>query len=404
MKSWLLLLGALVAACNVPEPDRDRRGIEPPPLDRDHPNCGRGIAVLNTDYQSTSVSLLDRSGEVLSPSFISSASASTGLSVPLGGDVVLPTETASEGELVLIDRSPVGVLTWVDFRTARARQLSVSSDSPANPHDYATIGPAEAWVTRFAPNASDLLLVDPRGPAIAGELALAPAMAGTPSEYFASPDHAVLVGRDLYVLLEGYRADYTVSVESRVARIDTSTRELVSVQVLAGMHGCGGFALSPDRSELAVFCSGEFRGTSNPALDSSGVVVLSVPDLGETHRFSAVALGGEPVSFSGSFVDDERLLLVTQGRFADRQQAAQADRLLELELATGAFRTLLESAADPFTLGDVSCPGDCGLCFAADAGRRVVHRLRVEAGSLVHDGQITTDDRIGLPPRRIGVY
>jgi hypothetical protein len=395
---------ASVAACNVPEPGRGSGGIEPSALDPAHPGCGRGIAVVNTDYQSTSVSLLDREGEVLSASFISSASASTGLSVPLGADVVLPTETAAGDEIVLIDRYPASVLSWVDLRTAQVRaQLSVATGLSPNPHDYVTLSANEAWVTRF--QGHDLLVLDPEAPAILAEIDLGAAMAGEAAGFSPGPDHAVLVAHDLYVLLEGYSADFTQSVESRIARIDTRSRALTDTHVLAEMHGCGGLALSADRARLAVFCSGEFQGTSNPSLDTSGVVVLDLgAELTETHRISAQSLGGQPVAFSGAFVDPDRLLLVTQGHFADAEGPKELDRLLDLDLPNGANRVLLVSDPDPFTLGAVRCPGDCGVCFVADAGRRGVHRYHLSDGALVRDGQITTDDQTGLPPRGLGVY
>jgi hypothetical protein len=360
--------------------------------------------VVNTDYQSTSVSLLDRDGEVLSGSFISSASASTGLTVPLGGDVVLPTETAAGEEIVLIDRYPASVLTWVDLRTGQVRaQLPVATGFSANPHDYVTLSANEAWVTRF--QGHDLLVLDPEVPAIVDRIDLGAAMAGEASGYSPGPDHAVLVANDLYVLLEGYRSDFTQSVESRIVRIDTRSRALTATHVLAEMHGCGGLALSPDQARLAVFCSGEFQGTSNPSLGASGVVVLGVgTELTETQRFSGQSLGRQPVAFSGAFADPDRLLLVTQGRFADEAGPKEPDRLLDLELGTGSNRVLLVSDPDPFTLGAVRCPGDCGVCFVADAGRRGVHRFHLGDSAFVHDGQITTDDQTGLPPSGLGVY
>jgi hypothetical protein len=404
VRRWVLASLAVAAACNVPEPGRGSGGIRPPPLDPLHPSCGRGIAVVNTDYLSTSVSLLDREGEVLSGSFISSASAPTGLSAPLSGDVVLPTETAGGDDLVLIDRYPAGVLSWVDLRTARVRaQLSVATGFASNPHDYVTVGANEAWVTRFQGN--DLLLLDPAAPAILGQVDLGAAMAGEAAGFRPAPDHGIRVGSDLYVLLEGYRADYTESVESRIARMDVGARAVASVRVLSQLHGCGGLAVSPDQTRVAVFCSGEFQGTSNPSIDTSGVVVLRLGvELGETQRFSAQALGGQPVAFSGAFVDEERMLLVTQGRYADPTRPAEPDRLLDLDLTSGAYRVLLVSDTEPFTLGAVRCPGDCGRCFVADARRRGVHRFHLESAELVHDGLITTDDQTGLPPRGLGVY
>jgi hypothetical protein len=83
---------------------------------------------VHSDYQSTNVSLLGLDGRALSPLLVSSASASTALSTPLSGDVVLPTMPQAGSELLLLDRFPAAVLTWVDLRTGvPTGQLSVAT-------------------------------------------------------------------------------------------------------------------------------------------------------------------------------------------------------------------------------------------------------------------------------------
>ncbi|PKN46336.1 MAG: hypothetical protein CVU63_07695, partial [Deltaproteobacteria bacterium HGW-Deltaproteobacteria-20] len=84
--AWLAVITLLGSfACNVASPDNTGG------TDITAGACGRGLVVVNTDYQSTNVSLVAIDGKVLSTSFLSSASTPPGLSAPLGGDVVVPT-------------------------------------------------------------------------------------------------------------------------------------------------------------------------------------------------------------------------------------------------------------------------------------------------------------------------
>src|SRR5258708_24973637 len=114
---------ALLTACGVRTPATNTGGAH-----NDAGPCGRGVAVVTSDYMSWSVSLLDLEGNVISPSVISSASATTGLSAPLSGDVVLPSTPAHGDTLVLIDSYRASILTWVDVKSGAVRgQLSVST-------------------------------------------------------------------------------------------------------------------------------------------------------------------------------------------------------------------------------------------------------------------------------------
>ena len=65
-----ILAAAALLACDVPEPPGPTGGTTEP-LGR----CGRGLAVVSSDFQSTNLSLVGTGGQVLSESFISSASA-----------------------------------------------------------------------------------------------------------------------------------------------------------------------------------------------------------------------------------------------------------------------------------------------------------------------------------------
>jgi len=408
-------VGSLAAACDVPSP---APGAGASLGEEDSGGCARGFVVVSSDYQSTSVGLVGLDGTVLAPSLVSSGSAAPGLSAALGGDVVLPTLAPEGDELVLLDRYPASVVTWVDVRTARVRgQLSVATGFLANPHDYVAVAPDRAYVTRFESNAApgsepfdaggDLLELDPDGLAIVGRIPLGPALEGEPGAPLPRPDRAAWVGERILVLLGGYSADFAASAAARLIAVDPDAATIDETLVLDGVHGCSGLALSPDGSEVALACTGEWGGDGVPDLAGSALVrVRTAPPLVELGRTPAAALGERPVGMSVSYASPTRLVFTTLGRFGDAVAPALDDALVELDLDDGTHRTLLRSTDDPFTLGDVSCDARCGVCLVADAGRDggVLQRLVVGGSGLEGPTALSLADGIGLPPRHVATF
>jgi hypothetical protein len=415
----ILMSAAFALACDVDPPPPNTGGIDLDSGDGDGSSvatCPRGLVVSSSDYQSTNVSLIDLAGRVLSPSFISSASTSTGLSAPLSGDVTSPTERASGDEIVLLDRFPASVLTWVDLGSARVRaQLSVRTGFAANPHDYAELDATKAYVSRFEPNFSsgteafdqgnDILVTDPSVPSIVDRIDMMPAMAGEDPAYFPRADKLLLVGPRLYALLSGYARDFRNAAASRLVSVDTATDRIDRVLVLEGMHGCAGMALAPGKTELAIACAGQFAGDSRPSLENSGIVLIEIGDgLREARRFMADSFGDSSIGFGIAYAAAGTLVATTIGQAATTGAPARDDTLFTLDLATNRADTLLRSAGEPFTLGSVRCAPSCGLCFVTDAKRNVVHRFELAGGNLVNPIAIEVDRAIGLPPRYLGEY
>src|SRR5690348_9669579 len=83
-------------------------------------SCGHGLAIVQTDYVSTNVALFDLDGDLKSASFIHSGSSQGELNAALSGDVVFPS-AGGDNELVLIDRYPASVISFVDTRSAKVR-------------------------------------------------------------------------------------------------------------------------------------------------------------------------------------------------------------------------------------------------------------------------------------------
>ncbi|MGE0321820.1 MAG: hypothetical protein AB7S68_05940 [Polyangiaceae bacterium] len=418
----LLPLLFTLTACGVPEPPGSTGGV-----DTQETECGRGLVVIGSDYQSTNVSLLDPQGNVLSSSFISSASSGVRLNAPLSGDVVAPSTRLVGDRAVLLDRYPAAVITWIDLQTAKVTaQLGIGTGFSANPHDYVELSSELAVVTRFEPNpnagkqafdeGNDLLLIDPSKPAIVGRIDLTNALGDSSAGYFPRPDKLRVVGDQLYVLASAYSADFSDSLESRIVRVDLQTRSVVEVLTLDGLHGCAGLALSPSHHQLAVSCSGPFGGDA-VIPEGSGLALVNIEgELSLERSIPAAELATDPLAYSLDYVSDDTLLFTTFGRF-DPGGTARPDRLIQLDLNDLSTQELITSASDPFTLGDVRCNAACGSCFLADAGRGgVVHHFGFEVESapgqqrLVRQGPLTLqastkpDSQIGLPPRYLGAF
>ncbi len=400
----------VLSGCSVSKPPPGTGGTDVEPAGQ----CGRGVVVVNTDYQSSNVSLVGLDGEVLSSSFISSASTSVGLSAPLTGDVDVATAGVDGDSIVLIDRFPAAVLSWVDVASAEVRaQLSVATGFTSNPRDYVQVSSGKAYVPRFEPNfdpgaevfdrGSDVLIVDPRVPEVVGSIDMNLAMGGENDRFFPRPDKLLVFGKRLYVLLAGFSRDFVASAESRLVVIDTETDELVQTFVLSGLHGCAGLAASPDGTEIAVACSGDFEGDSVATLDGSAVAILHVgEELRETRRFLALEHFEGAVGFWVTYADDTRLAVTTFGRFAGGGLDAVDDTLVEVDTQSGETEVLLRSSGEAFSLGEIRCV--CATCFLADAERNVVHHFRVGSEGLKNRREIVVDSSIGLPPRFIGGF
>jgi len=409
-----LLIAPLLSACGAPRVTPESQGVSVTPGP-----CGRGLVVVESDYQSSNVSLLDFEGHVLSESLVSSGTEASGFGVRLGGDVVPPSSPQTGAGVVLIDRYPAGVLRYIELATARVTaELSVATGFRSNPQDYLPLSPERAYVARYEanPNAGrqdwdaggDVLIVDPSVPAITGRIDLAPALAGEPAKFSAHPARLLNVAGRIFALLAAYANDYSSGIASRLVELDPDTDSLLSTLVLDGLRGCTALAVSPDERELAVACTGDDLRSSQPKLDASGLALIdiaAVPRLGK--RFEAIELGNAPLGFGLAYAAPEVLLFGTLGHFDDSGALAAEDSLRRLDTSSGRVDELLQSEGEPFTLGAASCAVSCGVCFAADAKRSGGSVLRFAldaAGNFATPTAIRAETRVGLPPRYLGSF
>lgn len=395
----------LVAACGVSPPAGSTGGTS-----QSTGACGRGLVVVDTDYQSSNVSLVGYDGRVLSQSLISSASAQTGLSEPLSGDVVLPTASVTGDEVVLVDRYPAGVLTWVNVHSGRVRaQLSVRTGFGSDPQDYLPLSDHQAYVPRLDPNPSpgkqpfdngdDVLVVDPSVPKITASIDMTSAMNGEAGAYYPRPDAVVEVGGSVYALLASDGPHFHSSLSSRVVRLDPKTNAIAEVHVLRGLHGCTALAVSPNADELAVSCFGTFLADTSltGVLAESGVALIGIGShMTDRGRFMAADLGTGPLGFGAAFADEHTLLVTGFGR-SGNDNTADA-----LDLDSGHVTVLARSTT---SFGQVRCAPACGVCFVADPGAGLLRRYAVDAsGKLSQTGSVRPDPDVGLPPRFLGGF
>src|SRR5690606_21913440 len=105
--------------------------------------------MTDESYASANVALVGLDGSTLSGSFISSGSAAPSLNAALSGDVTLPGQRMT-GDIVLIDRFPNSVLTFVDVQTAEVtRQIPVRTGFDSNPQDFLELSAGKALVSRL---------------------------------------------------------------------------------------------------------------------------------------------------------------------------------------------------------------------------------------------------------------
>jgi hypothetical protein len=371
--------------------------------------CGRGFVVVHSDYASSSVSILHADGAVAQPHFLSSASATTGLSAPLSGDVVVPTARLSGDEVVLIDRHPAAILTFVAIDSGLVRaQLDVGTGFAANPQDYLPLHEG-AYVSRYeddpAPGSephdggSDVLRIDPAVPTVVGRIDLSASVADAPG-FLPRPNRMARVGDLVVVLLSAYAPGFADSAPSRLSLIDPEGDTIVATHRLEGLHGCSALAVREGTTELAVACTGRFDGDSDADPATSGVALLELGPGGlvEIARWDGDALG-RPAGFGLAFAGSGNLWATTLG--TNLHQVLD-DRLVEIDRAGAVVERW---RGPPFTLGEIRCAtpvgdepeGPCGACLVTDAGAGVIQRFVAGERSA-----IAVDDGIGLPPRYLG--
>ncbi len=332
-----------------------------------------GMAVVCSDYASTAIAILDRDAErVTAPLLIHSGSASPGVLVALSGDVALPTAPAAGGPVLLLDRFPNGVITWVDPVSATViRQVDLGAGFAPNIRDLVATTGARWLVTRANPNrqpdskpldrGDDVLLIGADGTPLASLSATElDGFPGRPDRLLVRPDGEV------WVSLNRASLDYTTWLDGMVGRVGVGagdTLQWLERVEYPGTRCCGGLATDGARTALA--CPGSFD-TALHTVDPAGSAVLL---LDGAAKEVARLVGSDPrvgaaIGQDVALLADGRVALVALGDFD-----GAVDRVLAWDSA-GDTVTELYRASAPFIIASVATNASGSLVFPlADPAR-----------------------------------
>lgn len=392
-----------VAACSS---SPSGGGVDLPPADG---ACPRAVAVASSDYASSSISVSTTEGKLLRAALLTSGSRPAGASQAFSGDVVLPTTRPKSGRLVLVDRYPNSVITFVDVATGQVEgQLGVATGFPSNPHDYLETRDGRAFVTRYETNTrpgrepfdvgGDVLVVEtaPPRPRIVGRIDLAQPDDGG---FQPRPDRMIDVDGTAWVLLQRFDASFKGAADARIVGIDTA-RESVTFRVdLPSTANCGALARSPSGRLVAVACSG-LLGDRGRAGERSALVVLdaSMSPPRVTTRVDSSAVGGAAFAPQVGFASDGVLVAGTYGSLDD----GRTDTIVTVDAVSGAVARFAD-VGQAFALGDIRCAPGCGACLVADARANALRVLYTDPdGRPVERARERVDAVTGLPPRYLG--
>lgn len=395
----LSTLGLVVLACNVSNTSSSTGGI-----DFDNGVCPQALVVTDTDYTSTNVSLVGIDGTALSESVISSGSTPAGLTTALSGDVVLPLTRPASGRLVLIDRYPNSVVTWLDPETAKVLgQLSVGTGFESNPHDYLEVSASKAYVSRYGTNPTpgvqpfddgdDLLIVDTDRFSITGRIALASPDDG---EYFPRADRMIGVGTEVWVVLQRMNADVSASADSRLVGVNPSTDAVDWSLDLPNAAQCSGFSRSPSGTRVALACTGDYSDAD--ATSRSTIILLdaTLSPPTEVRRFEVAQELHTQLGPAVAFAREDLLLGTAYG-----DGVSTNDLAFSVDVDAGTSTVLLDSGA-AYALGGVFCdPGCADTCWLADSQALGLHRWTVDATTLTETPLVNPDPSVGLAPHEL---
>ncbi len=374
------------------------------------------IAVVGTDYYSTSISILDRESRTLfRENIVHSGSASSGLSVALSGDVVFPRTYNHKNWIVLLDRYPNSVLTFVDPNDFSViGQLPVATGFASNPHDFLWLSENKAYVTRYETNPTpgtepydggdDILIVDPVARKITGRIELSQYTDNDSAQKFqARPDRMAYADGIVWVTLDHLTKDFDETGEGRVVGIDTTTDIVTDLVRLETLSNCTGIVYVAEKNALFLSCSGLFASGTEGQLAHSGIVRIDLngdePEVSILHEANDERK--MPYGFDLDVVAG-RWLLAT--RFGDIE-ADISDVAVLIDLESGE-ETLLHTAGSAYGLGGLLADDTTGTIYIGDADPQSpgIYLYTRDGDSFVEDGKIQAHPNVGLPPRHIRFY
>lgn len=380
-----------------------------------------GILVVNTDFHSTSISVLDRvTQRLFREGIIDSGSSAPGLSIALSGDVILPANPLPDNRIVLIDRYPNAVLTFLepdDFSVSG--QLSVATGFASNPHDFLWLEDHKAYVTRYESNPSpgserydgggDILIVDPLELEILGRIGLDEYIeTGGEDDFKPHPWRMQPAAGLVWLVLGNYAGDYDTAGDSVLLAIDPQTDEVVKSLELTGMLDCNGLTYDEERTSLYISCSGLFRSQYEQNLDASAIlsVDISRAELGFELIRRATEGSGRPFGFDIDLLRSGTLLAIRFGSLdAENPDDSLPDSLVAIDRETGKERRV-HQASTAFGMGGLLVDDATATIYVGDADPEdpAVYLYREKNAAFEAIKRIEAAPESGLPPRHIQVY
>lgn len=373
------------------------------------PGPATGLAVLSSDLTMvTSLSLIPLGGTTLArDACLHSGTQSPALSAALSGDVTLPSQPQSAGELLVIDRG-ANVLTWIDPAVCTVRrQMNVGMGFAANPSDVVDLGAGKAYVLRYlarpsSDEGSDILIIDPAGTRALGRIDLRPhTPTATGATILPMPARAVWAGGKVYVALNALSADYKAAAQGRVVVVDPAADSVAGTIDLPGLKNCGGIESLPEANALVVSCGGPFSD-GDKRIDSSGLAWIDLAATPPQVSVVRAAMVGRPISgFSVAPLSETRAFVLTEGDFAGPAK----DTLWAVDMKAGAATKIHEGSGGfvmSYQLDRVRkllYVGD-----ASDKDPKIIVFGDVEAAVPAKRGELKSNPMAGLPPRAFGFY
>ena len=394
-----LAAATLLAACDD--------SATTPPKGLDAP----ALAILSSDYKTSTVSLYDPSTRRLVDDCIAAKD--------LSKDTVLPS-SAQAGELVVVDRDQ-SMIDFVSPADCLVRgKLSVSTGGfKANPHDIVRVSSTKAYVTRYNKNAAatpapgdfddgdDVLIVDPTGLKVTGRIDLS-AQASTVGGVVldARPDRALLANGLVYVTLNNLSDDFVTAGPGRVAIIDPATDTVKGVVELPGQTGCEGISYDDATKHLFVSCGGEFSDADEAATSALVEIDISgaTPVLGKIVTGKTLGTGMQPVTYTAAALLGTTAFVGTAGALDPTSGAMTApDTLFAVATDTGAGAKVVDGGA--YNLGRPAVDATSMTLFLPDGDPMTPHvRVFDVSGAPAEGTAFEANPTDHLPPREVAWY
>lgn len=374
----------------------------------------QGLAVVNSDYVSTSISLLTSAGALARPVCVHSTTTGSGSST-LSNDVVLPSQPQLGGNLVLIDRGNVALTTVDPASCTITNQISVKGGlQMANPHDVVMLSATKAYVTRYNndPTATDplkagddILIVQPANGTVLGHIDVsayrAPIDGGSPAN--ARPDRALIAAGLVAVSLNELDNNQNYA-EGRVILIDPASDRVVQSIALTGRRNCEAMDYVSDTRTLLVACGGTFGAPSQTTESGVAVVDLSQNPAVVMPSISGQVFGSMPtnafwIAAAPSASAPHRAFAGTFGTFTP----AAPDTVFLFDFELGTHTSFLSSGA--FALGMGAVAGDRLLIPDGATAMPRIHLYDISGpGTPAEISSFPADTTTGLPPREVGWF